>query len=76
MQDKDLFNGVTGKYTDRIDENGVVKRNGVDAENAMKTDILRPRKLFFLVIVVNLFVFFFRFTKPNKNKFMFEKIKF
>lgn len=41
MQDKDLFNGVIGKYTDRNDENGATKKNN-DAEIA---SVAKPGKL-------------------------------
>lgn len=40
MQDKDLFNGVIGRYTDRNEENGIGKKDD-DKEIA---SIPRPRK--------------------------------
>lgn len=44
MQDKDLFDGVIGKYTDRFGENGIKKDD--DMEIATKLSAAqRPRKL-------------------------------
>lgn len=40
MQDKDIFNGVNGKYTDHNEENGIGKKDD-DKEIA---SIPRPRK--------------------------------
>lgn len=47
MQDKDLFNGVNGRYTDRYDENGIGKKDD-DREIA---SVPRPRKLHFISFV-------------------------
>lgn len=42
MQDRELFDGVNGKYTDRIDENAPKKMD--DLEIVSKPDAPRPRK--------------------------------
>lgn len=41
MQEKDMFNGVIGKYIDCIDENGIAKRKD-DMET--KLTVPRPRE--------------------------------
>lgn len=53
MQDKDLFNGVNGKYTDGVDENGTKRID--DMEIASPTSISRPRKKNLIVILLVIF---------------------
>lgn len=54
MQDKDLFNGVIGKYTDGVDENGTKRID--DMEIASPTSsISRPRKKNLTVILLVIF---------------------
>lgn len=54
MQDKDLFNGVIGKYTDGVDENGTKRIDDMEIASPTTSSISRPRKenlkVIFLVI--------------------------
>lgn len=67
MRDKDVLNGVVGKYTDRFDENGANGfRKNDDMEIASQSSAPRPRKcvangltiIFFVCLLVCLFSFF------------------
>lgn len=44
MQDSELFNGVTGKYTDCTDENSAKKHDDDMEIASSNTSVPRPRK--------------------------------
>lgn len=53
MQDKDLFNGVIGRYTDHNDENGATKKNN-DMEITKTVEKPRKSMRFFNIIRLNM----------------------
>lgn len=55
MQDRELFDGVNGKYTDGIDENAAKKMD--DLEIVSKSDAPRPRKLNKILLLFFFFLF-------------------